>query len=183
MQALRVSGAGTDRASAGGRREPGATARRFKTSYHALRRHWVNHVEAEARAAYLAGCGASKDQLEELIADTSLSVLDHLRIIRARLYSSFDATSETGDRVNLDRLAGRLHENLALAAKLTGELQRGPLLIVQHNVLINPDYTRAIACLVAAVSPYPEARDAVVRALRTLDNAPSQTSLLGAPDD
>ena len=129
-----------------------ATAKRYKTPYHALRRHWVNHVNAEARAAYVAGCGTSKDQLEELITDTSLSVLDHLRIIRARLYSGFDAASETGDRVNLDRLAGRLHENLALAAKLTGELQRGPLLAVQNSVLINPDYTRAIACLVAAVS-------------------------------
>jgi hypothetical protein len=148
-----------------------------------LRRHWLAHVDAETRAAYVAGCGTSKDQLEELITDTSLSVLDHLRIIRARLYSGFDAASETGDRVNLDRLAGRLHENLALAAKLTGELQRGPLFNVQNNVLINPDYTRAIACLVAAVSPYPEARDAVVRALRTLDAAPSQPALIGAPDD
>ena len=160
-----------------------ATAAKFAISYHSLRRHWLGHVSPEQRVAYLAGAGVSKDQLEELIADTSLSVLDHLRIIRARLYSGFDAASETGDRVNLDRLAGRLHENLALAAKLTGELQRGPLLAVQNSVLINPDYTRAIACLVAAVSPYSEAREAVVRALRTLDAPPSQPALFEAADD
>ncbi len=160
-----------------------ATAKKFAISYHSLRRHWLGHVTKDQRVAYLAGAGVSKDQLEELVADTSLSVLDHLRIIRARLYVGFDAVSDTDDRINLDRLAGRLHENLALAAKLTGELQRGPLLNVQNNVLINPDYTRAIACLVAAVSPYPEARDAVVRALRTLDAAPSQPTLIGAADD
>jgi hypothetical protein len=37
--------------------------------YHALRRHWRNHISAEARATYVAGAGASKDQLEEIVAD------------------------------------------------------------------------------------------------------------------
>jgi hypothetical protein len=36
-------------------------------------------------------------------------------------------------------------------------------------VLVNPDYTRAIARLVSAVAPYPEAREAVIAALRDLD--------------
>jgi hypothetical protein len=40
-------------------------ARKFAINYHALRRHWRNHVSAEARAAYIAGAGATKDQLEE----------------------------------------------------------------------------------------------------------------------
>ena len=35
-----------------------AAARKFEIDYHALRRHWRNHVSAEARAAYLAGAGA-----------------------------------------------------------------------------------------------------------------------------
>src|SRR5438270_3675148 len=41
-------------------------ARKFAIDYHALRRHWRNHVSAEARAAYIAGAGATKDQLEEI---------------------------------------------------------------------------------------------------------------------
>ena len=32
-------------------------ARKFDIDYHALRRHWVNHVSAEARATYIAGTG------------------------------------------------------------------------------------------------------------------------------
>jgi hypothetical protein len=47
-------------------------ARKFVIDYHALRRHWRNHVSAEARAD-IAGAGATKDQLEEFVADESLS--------------------------------------------------------------------------------------------------------------
>jgi len=47
-------------------------ARKFAIDYHALRRHWRNHVSAEARATYIAGPAAAKDQLEEIVADESL---------------------------------------------------------------------------------------------------------------
>ena len=35
-------------------------ARKYAIDYHALRRHWRNHVSAEARATYVAGAGATK---------------------------------------------------------------------------------------------------------------------------
>ena len=68
-----------------------------------------------------------------------------------------------------------MHENFRDCGRLTGELQRGPLLNIQNNVLVNPDYTRAIARLVSAVAPYPEAREAVIGALRDLDAASAAT--------
>jgi len=144
-------------------------ARKFAIDYHALRRHWRSHVSAEARAAYIAGAGATKDQLEELVADESLALIDHYRIVRSALYKGFGAASELGDSNLLALLAGRLHENFRDCGRLTGELQRGPLLNIQNNVLINPDCTRAIARIVSAVAPYPEAREAVIAALRDLD--------------
>src|SRR6267142_76100 len=64
-------------------------ARKFAIDHHALRRHWINHVSAEARAAYIAGAGATKDQLEEVVADESLALIDHYRIVRAGLYKGF----------------------------------------------------------------------------------------------
>ena len=144
-------------------------ARKFDIDYHALRRHWRNHVSAEARATYVAGARASKDQLEEIVADESVGLLDHYRIIRGALYRGLSAAAELGDGNSLALLAGRLHENFRDCGRLTGELQRGPLLNIQNNVLVNPDYTRAIARLVSAVAPYPEAREAVIAALRDLD--------------
>ena len=144
-------------------------ARKFSIDYHALRRHWRNHVSAEARSTYVAGAGATKDQLEEIVADESLGLIDHYRIVRCGLYKGFTAAAELGDGNSLALLSGRLHENFRDCGRLTGELQRGPLLNIQNNVLVNPDYTRAIARIVSAVASYPEAREAVIAALRDLD--------------
>src|ERR1700750_3020067 len=146
-------------------------SRKFDIHSHALRRHWTNHVSAEARASYVTGAGASKDQLEEIIADEALALIDHYRIVRGALYKGFGAASEIGDGNALALLAGRLHENLRDTGRLTGELQRGPLLNIQNNLLVNPDCTKAIARIVSAVAPYREAREAVVAALRDLDAA------------
>ena len=164
------------------------TARKFDIDDHALRRHWINHVSPEARATSIAGAGASKDQLEAVVADESLALIDHYRIVRSALYNCFGAASEVGDSNSLALLAGRLHENFRDCGRLTGELQRGPLLNIQNNVLVNPDYTRAIARIVSAVAPYPEAREAVIAALRDLDAASVAAPALvdrsaGAPID
>src|SRR5246127_2051057 len=147
------------------------TAPKFAIDHHALRRHWINHVSAEARATYIATAGATKHQLEEIVADEALALIDHYRIVRGSLYKGFGVASEVGDSNSLALLAGRLHENFRDCGRLTGELQRGPLLNIQNNVLVNPDYTRAIARIVSAVALYPEARDAVIAALRDLDVA------------
>jgi hypothetical protein len=85
-------------------------ARKFDIDYHSLRRHWINHVSAEARAMNIAGAGASEDQLEALVADESLALIDHYRIVRSGLYKGFGAAAEVGDGNALALLAGRLHE-------------------------------------------------------------------------
>ena len=120
----------------------------------------------------------AKDQLEEFVAGKSLGLIDHYRIVRGALYKGFSAAAEVGDGNALSLLAGRLHENFRDCGRLTGELQRGPLLNIQNNVLINPDSTRAIARIVSAVAPYSEARDAVIAALRDLDSASAGTPAL-----
>src|SRR5689334_24500696 len=153
-------------------------ARKFTIDYHALRRHWTNHLSAEARASYVAGAGATKGKLEEFVTDESLGLIDHYRIVRGALYQRFTAAAELGDGNSLALLAGRLHENFRDCGRLTGELQHGPLLNVQNNILVNPDYTRAITRIVSAVAPYPEAREAVVAALRDLDAASTSAPAL-----
>src|SRR5262249_56708543 len=104
-------------------------------------------------------------------ADDGLGLMDHTVLVRGKLYKGFTDAAELGDGNSLGLLAGRLHENFRDCGRLTGELQQGPLLNIQNNVLVNPDYTRAIARIVSAVAPYPEARDAVIAALRDLDAA------------
>jgi len=112
------------------------------------------------------------------VADETLALIDHYRIVRGALYKGFGAAAELGDGNSLVLLASRLHENFRDCVRLTGELQRGPLLNVQNNILVNLDYTRVIARIVSAVAPYPEARDAVVAALRDLDAASASAPAL-----
>src|SRR5215472_19014529 len=83
-------------------------ARKYDIDYHALHRHWMNHVSAEARATYVTGVGATKDQLEEFVADESLGLIYHYRIVRGALYNRFTAATELGDSNALSLLAGRL---------------------------------------------------------------------------
>ena len=68
-----VERVGIERFLAAGASIKGA-ARKFAIDYHSLRRHWRNHVSAEARVGYIAGAGATKDQLEEIVADESLGL-------------------------------------------------------------------------------------------------------------
>lgn len=91
------------------------TAPKFDVDYHALRRHWTNHVSTETRATCVAGAGATKDQLEEIVADESHGLMDHYRIVRSTLYRRFTAAAESGDSNSLALLAGRLHENFRIA--------------------------------------------------------------------
>ena len=67
-------------------------ARKFAIDYHSLRRHWRNHVSAEARAGYIAGAGATKDQLEEIVADESLGLIQEaIRAAVLRKHQSFQS--------------------------------------------------------------------------------------------
>jgi len=174
-----------EHALAGGATLRGVAAK-FGVQYYALRRHWIGHVSPEAKAEYVAGAGASKDQLEAIIADESVGYLDHYRIIRSRLYKLFDAAALVGDRLNVDRLAGRIHENLRDCARLTGDLQKGPLLNVNISadgaggIQAHPDFIRAAAVIVQAVAPFPDAREAILRALRELDEAPVPPMLIAS---
>src|SRR5690242_7022660 len=62
-------------------------------------------------------------------------------------------------------LSGRLHENLALVAKLTGEL-------VPHagttitNILLSPDFQRLRAELMRVLARYPEAQAEIAAVFR-----------------
>jgi hypothetical protein len=142
-------------------------AEKFGLKFGGVYRHMKAHVSAETRAELLVGAGVEK--LGELVTEESGSVLLHYASIRARLYRHLDAAGEANDRINVDRLAGRLHENLNHVAKITGELSHSPLMVQQNNYL-GGDNARVIAAIVAAVSPYPEARAAVTQALRRLEN-------------
>lgn len=162
VEFLRASGASLD-----------SLAEKFKLDRDAIWRHWRNHVTPEAKASYLAG-PAQLAELGERAADAGLSALDYLALVRTTLLGQLSSLNEAGDGKGCAVVAGKLVQLLELQAKLSGEL--GTLAasvtnnfsVTQNNVAVleSPTWLRTQAAILRALAPFPDARAAVVAALR-----------------
>jgi hypothetical protein len=165
IELLRAGGAGLD-----------ALAAKFNISRDALHRHWNSHVTDAMKAGYL--CGPSEmASLAEKAALEGDSVLDYLRLCRTALTAQLAATTEAGDARTAAYVAGQLVKTLETIGKVTGEL--GELahstININGNVAImnSPQFATLQATMLRALAPFPDARGAVVQALRDLDAAPA----------
>lgn len=165
IELLRASGVGLD-----------ALAEKFGVSRDAVHRHWTLHVTPEMKANYLCG-PAQLTQLAEKAAHEGDSVLDHLRMVRTILTAQLAAMSEAGDGRGAAYVAGRLTATLETIARITGEigeLARSTININGNVAITNsPQFATVQATLLRALAPFPEARGAVVLALRDLDAEPA----------
>ena len=112
-----------------------ATAR-FGVSRDAVWRHAQAHLSAEMRAA-----------------------------LATKLLQREGDTWRIPDTNAAAALSGRLHENLALVAKLTGELVPHASTTIT-NVLLSPDFQRLRTELMRVLTRYPEARAEVAAVFR-----------------
>jgi hypothetical protein len=142
---------------------------KFGLSHDAVWRHWRNgHVPEHVRASLAIKALKPGAELEKLVTDESIGLLENLQRIRATLYGQFDAAADVGDRQSVAMLAARLHENLSIAARSTGELQKHtPGSVV--NILMAPAYLDLRSALLQALRPYPEASRAVAEAFRRIE--------------
>ena len=157
-------------------------AAKFGVSRDSIDRHWHRHVSAELKAGYLAG----PVQLQELAskaADTGSSVLDHLHAVRTVLMGVMATMTEAGDGRGAAYVAGRLTATLETIARVSGELGDLARSTVYNttinNVAVlteNPAFIQVQASLLRALAPYPDARAAVVAALRGLDAEGARTA-------
>lgn len=149
-------------------------AEKFGVERNAVNRHWHGHVAPEVKASYLAG----PMQLEEMArkaADHGSSVLDHLHAVRVVLFHHLTTATEHGDANLAANVSGRLVHTLETIARISGEL--GALAtnqtfnITNNNLVLtqHPQFLKLQASLLQALAPFPEARAAVVGALRELD--------------
>ena len=100
-----------------------------------------------------------------ILLEEGAGVSEALKAIRGPLFGLFLAAVDTGDNKAAAALCGRLHENLALVAKLTGEL-------VPHagtsitTILLSPDFQRLRGELIRVLARYPEAQAQVAAGFR-----------------
>src|SRR5215468_2156285 len=150
-----------------------AVAERFGVSRDAVWRHAQAHLSAEMRAALATKLLQREGDTRRMLLEEGAGVSEALKAIRSPLFRLLLAAVDTGDTKAAAALSGRLHENLALNAKLTGEL-------VPHagttitNVLLSPDFQRLRTELIRVLVRYPEARAEV--ASREIGTRPSASS-------
>jgi hypothetical protein len=145
---------------------------RFAVSPDSAFRHFHNHVSPAMKAAAIAKALKPGVELEQLLTEENTGLLHHMQNIRQKLYVTFDAAIESGDKNATALIAGKLHENLRLVSELTGRLQRySPTHVTNVNILASPQFLNVQQRLIQALAPYGDARRAVIAAFRELDEA------------
>ena len=150
-----------------------AIGRKFGMSKDCVHRHWHGHVTEQRRASLILG-PVPRQALAAQVCEENTSVLDNLRIVRAGLWNQYDCALEAGDRIAVALLAGKLHNNLQITAKITGELASSPLVQInnQQNVSVmieSPEFAQFQARLIAVLRDFPDARVAVLREFERLE--------------
>ena len=111
--------------------------------------------------------------LDALKVSEGENLLHHLVHQRARLASHIELAVETGDASAAIRGEGAVTANLQLVSKLLGVLVNVSEHRHQH-LLTHPDYLRLREVLLRALTPYPDARIAVGRALAGIETAAAE---------
>lgn len=152
-------------------------AERFGISHYAIGRHARRHLSATQRAAVLRAMRPEAVDLEALRTDESAGVLGQIVSQRARLLAMSDAAREGGALEVMIRAEAAIGANIALGAKLLGQLvQRHE--VTHVNMLLQPDYLRMRAALIEALRPFPAAAKAVAAALQAIEAGTAATAAL-----
>jgi hypothetical protein len=160
IESTRIAGASLDNISS-----------KYNVSRDAVFRHMHAHVPEDLRAEYLSAVPLK--ELAVKAATEGISVLQNLSIVRSVLMNQLQLAASVNDRHGTSALAGRLNETLRTIGQLSGELgemaTRSITVNGNINILNSPVLANLQANLLKALAPFPEARNAVIAALKAMD--------------
>jgi hypothetical protein len=138
-----------------------------------------------ATAQYLADVPIQ--ELAQLAASEGISVLQYLSLVRSVLMQEFQLASQAHAHHATSALAGRLNETLKLIGTISGEMSELARSITINgnvvNVMNHPMLANLQANLLRALAPFPDARLAVVEALRAMDAPVDELADSASPPD
>jgi hypothetical protein len=173
IEATRIAGASLDSISA-----------KYGISRDCIFRHMRRHVGEDLRAEYLAAVRIK--ELAQKAAAEGMSVLQYLSLIRSTLMNEFQLAAAVHDRHATSALAGRLNEVLRSIGSISGELgdmARSITVNGNINIMNNPVLANLQANILRALAPFPEARAAVIGALRAMDAPVDELADSARPPD
>src|SRR5215212_1736525 len=127
-----------------------SVARRFGLSESSVYRHKTEHLPAHLLRAREAEEVAKADDL-----------LEQVRHLQAHALGILERAEKTGDLRTALAAISQARGNLELLAKLSGQLQQEGTV----NLHLSPEYLEVRTAILVAVEPYPEAAQAISRAM------------------
>jgi hypothetical protein len=118
--------------------------------------------------------------MRRILLEEGTGIVEALNAVRGPLFGLFLAAVDVGDAKAAAALAGRLHESLALSAKLTGELTPHAGVTIT-NVLLSPDFMRLRTELLRVLVRYSEARSEVAAVFRVAGERAAAEMRAGTP--
>lgn len=147
------------------------TARKFNVSKSQVHRHWHDHTTQtlkEKMAAQFAGAEISREVAQ---AREHENLIQNIVAQRGRLLAIQADCIERNDLAGARACEKHIGENLKLMSGVLGELHHKQQIRIE-NVLTSPSYLSLRASILKALGPYPEARNAVARAIAAQEGAP-----------
>jgi hypothetical protein len=135
-------------------------AKRRIASQYGVGEKAVRHHIREHLPALLA---LARDAEQASRADT---LLDRIEDLQARTLAILEATEETHEHRTALAAIAEARRNLELLGEITRELDRRPTL----NLTLNPEWMELRTVIVTALDGHPDARETVLRAIRSVDN-------------
>jgi hypothetical protein len=130
-------------------------ARQYAVSKDALSRHRKEHIPETLLKGHEAREAADGDKL-----------LRHLKSLHGKTIELLQWAEFAQEYGTALRAVREARENLALLAKLFGQLDERPVV----NVLVSQEWVATRTAIVVALEPHPEARESVLRALEGVSN-------------
>lgn len=132
-------------------------AGRWGLSKSAVARHKKDHIpEAIAQAQQV--------QQARLIEHGG-TLLEQVEAIKAEAHEIMNLTKSSPDKKTALMAMTKMLDCLELMAKVQGKISDGASI----NLTVSPEWARTRELIVAALAPYPDARQAVAAALQTLN--------------
>ena len=149
-------------------------------SMDAVWRHGKDHLPPEMRAALALKLIRKERDTRAVLLEEGAGTIEAIRALRGPMFARFLAACDAGDDRSAAQLAGRIHEGLALSARITGEMIPAVGTSVT-NIVLSPDYQKLRTELIRALMPYPEAREAVAAVFRRAGEAAAEGMQRGVP--
>ena len=132
-----------------------AISRSFGVGRDVLRRHTKEHLPDSLKKA------SEREYVRE-----ALDVVAQLKEINGATLAVLKEARQLRRNETALKAVDRIQKQIELQAKLLGELDERP----QVNLYLSPEWLELRAAIVAALDPYPEARESILKALKGAGN-------------